>query len=167
VVEELPVGPVALAATERGIYEIVFLRGRTGESPATDDTASARAAARKHLRRCRRQLERYFAGKPTTFDVPLDLSRGTAFQQTIWRACMTIPPGETRPYGELARAAGRPGAARAVGAAMGANPVPIIVPCHRVVRSDGSLGGYGSGLPVKRALLKIEGVNTSKTSIGA
>jgi methylated-DNA-[protein]-cysteine S-methyltransferase len=101
------------------------------------------------------QLEAYFAGERTAFDVPLDL-RGTDFQQLVWRALLEIPYGETRTYGELARAVGRPNAARAVGLANGHNPVGIIVPCHRVIGADGSLTGYGGGLERKRALLALE-----------
>jgi len=101
------------------------------------------------------QLDEYFAGARTSFDVALDL-RGTPFQQDVWAQLLAIPYGETRTYGALAHALGRPGAARAVGLANGHNPVGIIVPCHRVIGSDGSLTGYGGGLDRKRALLELE-----------
>jgi methylated-DNA-[protein]-cysteine S-methyltransferase len=101
------------------------------------------------------QLEQYFAGERVEFDLPLDM-RGTDFQRNVWEALLTIPYGETRSYGEIAKQIGRPDRARAVGAANGSNPVSIIVPCHRVIGSDGSLTGYGGGLPRKRWLLDHE-----------
>jgi methylated-DNA-[protein]-cysteine S-methyltransferase len=102
-----------------------------------------------------RQLEEYFAGERTAFELPLDLE-GTRFQRAAWLALAEIPYGETVSYGEQARRLGRPHAVRAVGAANGRNPVPIVLPCHRVVGSDGSLTGFGGGLDVKRALLDHE-----------
>ena len=105
-----------------------------------------------------RQLEAYLAGKPIKFDGRLNLSAGTPFQRKVWRTLCTIPRGQTRSYAWVAKKVGKPGAARAVGAACGANPVAIVVPCHRVIASDGSLGGFGGGLPLKRRLLKLEGV---------
>ncbi len=102
------------------------------------------------------QLEEYFAGTRRDFDVPMALD-GTEFQRAVWRELTRIPYGETISYGELARRVGRPNGPRAVGQANGKNPIPIIVPCHRVVASNG-IGGYGGGLPMKRALLAVEGV---------
>jgi methylated-DNA-[protein]-cysteine S-methyltransferase len=102
------------------------------------------------------QLEEYFAGERTAFDVPLDLD-GTLFQTEVWAELARIPYGETISYGELARRVGRPSGPRAVGQANGRNPIPVIVPCHRVLASNG-IGGYGGGLPMKRALLALEGV---------
>jgi methylated-DNA-[protein]-cysteine S-methyltransferase len=102
------------------------------------------------------QLEEYFAGERHAFDVPMELD-GTGFQRDVWSELTRIPYGETISYGELARRVGRPSAPRAVGQANGRNPIPIIVPCHRVVASNG-IGGYGGGLELKRALLAIEGV---------
>ena len=101
------------------------------------------------------QLDAYFAGELTTFDVPLQLE-GTPFQREVWAALQEIPYGETWSYGQLADHIGKPGAARAVGLANGRNPVGIIVPCHRVIGADGSLTGYGGGLPRKQALLQLE-----------
>jgi methylated-DNA-[protein]-cysteine S-methyltransferase len=101
------------------------------------------------------QLEAYFAGERTEFDLALDLV-GTSFQKRVWEALLTIPYGETRSYGEIARQIGAPGAFRAVGLANGHNPIGIIVPCHRVIGSNGSLTGYGGGLDRKRALLELE-----------
>lgn len=112
-----------------------------------DRTAFSEAAA---------QLEAYFAGELTQFDVEMRLE-GTEFQLEVWAALRTIPYGQTRSYGWLARQIGRPGASRAVGAANGRNPIGIIVPCHRVIGADGSLTGYGGGLDRKRALLELEG----------
>jgi methylated-DNA-[protein]-cysteine S-methyltransferase len=102
------------------------------------------------------QLEEYFAGQRTGFDDPMELD-GTEFQQEVWRELSRIPYGETISYGELARRVGRPKGPRAVGQANGRNPIPIIVPCHRVLAGNG-IGGYGGGLPMKRALLAVEGV---------
>ena len=102
------------------------------------------------------QLEEYFAGERTDFDLPMELD-GTDFQREVWTELTRIPYGETISYGEVARRVGRPSAPRAVGQANGRNPIPVIVPCHRVVASDG-IGGYGGGLNVKRKLLAVEGV---------
>jgi methylated-DNA-[protein]-cysteine S-methyltransferase len=102
------------------------------------------------------QLEEFLAGERTEFDVPMELD-GTDFQRAVWQELQRIPYGETISYGELARRVGRPNGPRAVGQANGANPIPIIVPCHRVLASNG-IGGYGGGLPLKRALLAVEGV---------
>jgi methylated-DNA-[protein]-cysteine S-methyltransferase len=102
------------------------------------------------------QLDGYFAGERTDFDVPMELD-GTGFQREVWTELSRIPYGETISYGELARRVGRPSAPRAVGQANGRNPIPVIVPCHRVLASNG-IGGYGGGLKVKRQLLAVEGV---------
>jgi methylated-DNA-[protein]-cysteine S-methyltransferase len=103
----------------------------------------------------RRQLAEYFDGERDEFDVPLEMT-GTHFQRRVWRALRQIPYGETTTYGELARRVGRPSASRAVGLANGRNPIAVIVPCHRVIGSDGSLTGYGGGLERKRLLLELE-----------
>lgn len=105
----------------------------------------------------RGQLEEYFDGRRRVFQFPLDL-RGSAFQKDVWNAVAAIPFGRTASYGQIARLIGRPGASRAVGAANGQNPIPIVIPCHRVIGSDGSLTGYGGGLPLKRQLLALEGL---------
>ena len=155
---ESPIGRIVIAATAKGISS-VSLRPTKREIATAEGVGSSRPGAteaRGHVRRLRKQLTRYFAGKRVRFDVPLDLSRGTAFQRAVWRACARIPNGETCSYAELARMAGRPGAARAVGNAMHNNPVPIVVPCHRVIKSDGSLGGFGSGVSIKKKLLRLE-----------
>jgi methylated-DNA-[protein]-cysteine S-methyltransferase len=103
------------------------------------------------------KLQRYFNGEPIDFDEPLDPSIGTEFQRRVWSITRAIPRGWTRTYGEIAREAGSPRAARAVGQSMARNPWPVIVPCHRVVGSDGSLTGFGGGLKMKRGMLEMEG----------
>jgi len=115
-------------------------------------------ASPSFIRTFARQLQQYASGKRVRWTVPLDLAAGTAFQQAVWRALKTIPCGQTRSYGWVARRIGRPKASRAVGAACGENPIPIVVPCHRVIAGDGSIGGFGGGLPMKRRLLQAEGV---------
>jgi methylated-DNA-[protein]-cysteine S-methyltransferase len=107
------------------------------------------------LERAKQQLDEYFAGKRDDFDLPLELA-GTDFQRAVWKALTKIPFGQTRSYADIAKAIGKPSAVRAVGAANGANPVAVIVPCHRVIGSDGSLTGYGGGLPRKKWLLAHE-----------
>ncbi|MEI6083817.1 MAG: methylated-DNA--[protein]-cysteine S-methyltransferase [Verrucomicrobiota bacterium] len=128
--------------SERGICCLEFRR--SGVPAATGSFA--------------RQLKAYTAGKPIRFTIPVDLTAGTAFQQAVWRVLLKIPRGETRSYGWVAKQIGKPRATRAVGSACGANPVPIIVPCHRVIAGDGSIGGFGCGLPLKKKLLALEGV---------
>lgn len=114
------------------------------------------------LKQVSQQLAEYFAGQRSRFEVPLDLACGTAFQQSVWQALLAIPYGGTASYGEVSRRIGKPTAVRAVGAAVGRNPVSIIVPCHRVMGTDGSLTGYAGGLHRKIALLKLEGVLQEK-----
>ena len=145
-----PVGTLRLTATERGLSRL-HIGDRVpdpepGWTPASAPFTEVTA-----------QLEQYFRGERREFRLPLDL-QGTAFELSVWNALSEIPYGTTISYGELARRLGKPGASRAVGAANGRNPVAIIVPCHRVVGSNGSLTGYGGGLPVKRALLDHESV---------
>jgi len=127
----------------------------------------SRSATGAHSRSCgtfvaqfSRQLQDYARGRRVTWRVPLTLTTGTPFQRKVWRALRAIPHGETRSYAWVARKIGRPRAARAVGAACGANPVPIVIPCHRVVRTDGSLGGFSAGLTWKRRLLRLEQTHT-------
>ena len=109
----------------------------------------------KRCREVREQLEEYLAGRRTRFDLTLKPS-GTEFQRSVWRGLVEIPYGAVCGYGDLAKNIGNPGAARAVGQANGANPIPIIIPCHRVIAADGSIGGFTSGLPIKRQLLAVE-----------
>ncbi|MGH8821789.1 MAG: methylated-DNA--[protein]-cysteine S-methyltransferase, partial [Rhodoferax sp.] len=108
------------------------------------------------LVRAVQQLTEYFAGERTVFDLPLDLRGGTAFQQSVWHALLRIPRGTTTSYGAISSGLGKPAAVRAVGAAVGRNPISVIVPCHRVLGSDGSLTGYAGGLDRKVALLQLE-----------
>ncbi len=110
------------------------------------------------------KLRQYFDGQRVLFDEPLDLRGATAFQHGVWSAVRDIPYGETRSYGQIARQIGSPGAARAVGQTMAANPLPIVVPCHRVIGSDGSLRGFGGGLDLKRRLLEMERVLRGRES---
>ena len=147
-----PLGPMILAATERGLAGIWF----EGQRHLPDTTGWPHAAAHPVLVDAVAQLRDYFAGRRLQFDLPLDLQGGTAFQQSVWQALLAIPAGRTSSYGELSERVGRPTASRAVGAAVGRNPVSIVVPCHRVLGKDGSLTGYAGGLQRKGALLKLE-----------
>lgn len=148
---ETPLGPLTLAATAHGLAAALFdaQRHHPGEIGAPEQ------ADHPHLALAARELAAYFAGRSLHFTVALDAT-GTDFQHQVWQALLGIAPGQLSTYGEIAQRLGRPGAARAVGAAVGRNPVAIIVPCHRVVGSDGSLTGYAAGLPRKRALLAHE-----------
>jgi methylated-DNA-[protein]-cysteine S-methyltransferase len=145
-----PLGDILRARTDTGISHIVFQDGTTAMTPEPD--WSHNPAAFDDLTG---QLEAYFTGELTDFDLPL-APEGTPFQLTVWQALQTIPYGETISYGELAQEIGRPTASRAVGAANGRNPLPIVIPCHRVIGQDGSLTGYGGGLRFKKALLALE-----------
>src|SRR5215467_9252172 len=153
-VMESPIGPLTLASTERGLVEVHF--GEAIPPQGIIDESIHRQAIQ--------QLQEYFDGKRTVFDLPLDL-QGTPFQKAVWARLQSIPYGETCSYGEIARSMGKPGAARAVGMANHDNPVAVVVPCHRVVGSDGSLTGYAGGLDVKKRLLDIESQKNSKSSL--
>ena len=146
-----PVGSLLLAKDESGLREIRFKKDSDFDIPV-DWTRSD-----KGLADVRRQLVEYFNGTRTTFDLPL-APEGTEFQKNVWQALTQIPHGTTVTYLDIANKLGRPGSVRAVGAANGANPISIIIPCHRVIGSDGSLTGYGGGLENKKWLLKHEGV---------
>ena len=147
---ESPIGPLLLAADDSGLRQISFA---TGKHPAQPDPAWRHAPSQ--LAEPIRQLRAYFAGELETFDLPL-APQGTPFQLKIWKLLCDIPYGETISYGELAIRAGNPKASRAVGLANGSNPIPIIIPCHRVIGSNGKLTGYGGGLPIKEKLLALE-----------
>ena len=148
-----PIGVLTLVASAAGLTHVLFEGqdpvdvGLPGDLPESADNPTLEAAAA--------QLGEYFAGDRREFDLPLDL-RGTDFQVDAWWALATVPYGETRSYGEQADAIGRPGAFRAVGAANGRNPIPVILPCHRIVGADGSLTGFAGGLDTKRRLLNLE-----------
>jgi len=148
-----PIGRLSIVASPRGLLRIDF---RERESSATAARNSAGKEARRHLAAAVRQLRDYFAGRRSAFELPLDLV-GTAYQQRVWRALQGVPFGRTLSYGELAARLGAPKGARAVGRACATNPVPVVVPCHRVVDGDGALHGYGGGLWRKQRLLELEG----------
>ena len=148
---DTPLGPLTLAATARGLALAWF----DHQAHRSDEVAAPLQPEHALLRQAGREFEAYFAGRRREFGVPLDPA-GTDFQQRVWQALLQIPMGRLSSYGEIARQLGQPAAARAVGAAVGRNPIAIIVPCHRVVGSDGSLTGYAAGLPRKRALLLHE-----------
>ncbi|MBL8965660.1 MAG: bifunctional transcriptional activator/DNA repair protein Ada [Spirochaetaceae bacterium] len=157
---DTPLGPLVAAATDRGVCLLEFSDRRMLEAQARILSARiglpALPGAHPHLERLRAELAGYFAGERSSFGVPV-FAPGTPFQERVWAALRQIPPGETRSYAELARAVGDPAAVRAVARANGMNRVAILVPCHRVIGSDGGLGGYGGGLWRKRRLLEIEG----------
>ena len=154
-----PVGDLLLVADDLGLHQIRFTQGK---GAATIDEAWVRDDAA--LAEVRRQLEEYFAGTRKSFELTL-VPTGTAFQRSVWQALTEIPFGSTWSYGELAQHIGRPKAVRAVGAANGANPLPIVVPCHRVIGANGKLTGFGGGLPAKEYLLALEGVLQEKPSL--
>jgi methylated-DNA-[protein]-cysteine S-methyltransferase len=151
-----PLGELTLACSDRGLCGVWFEGQRHG--PQTQ-VMQAWQSAPDHplLQAAAAQLQAYFDGSQAAFDLPLDLSRGTAFQQAVWQALLAIAPGTHQSYGQLAARLNNPQAVRAVGAAVGRNPVSIIVPCHRVLGSTGQLTGYAGGLERKRALLLLEG----------
>ena len=156
---ESPVGTLLVAESPRGLCRIVY-----DPDPAREAERLARMHGVRVLRvpgrldRVRRQLDEYFEGKRTSFDIPLDTSGTRPFQQQVLDRLARVPYGTVTTYGALAHEAGRPRAARAVGTVMNRNPLPIVLPCHRVVGSNGSLTGYGGGLHVKEHLLRHEGV---------
>lgn len=152
-----PLGEISVALGPRGVTDLsiradlkIFLErvgARSGVVPVFDPA---------RFRQLRTELDGYFRGEPVSFSQKLDLS-GSPFEKRVWQAILKIPRGQTRSYAWVAEQAGCPGGARAAGGATGRNPVPIICPCHRVVRSDGSIGGYTGGLDIKKRLLMIEG----------
>jgi len=147
---ETPIGKLLLAGDEGGIRFISFPRGKGKISPGPKWKED-----RPFFKEAVRQLKAYFNGALKSFSLPL-APQGTPFQLAVWRALREIPYGETASYGEVAGRIGRPKASRAVGAANGANPLPIVIPCHRVIGSDGGLTGFGGGLDIKQALLDLE-----------
>lgn len=150
---DTPIGVLRLAATETGLCAVLF-----PNQELTLPSATGTPAARAHVDRSRHALERYFAGRLRQFSGLTLAPHGTPFQTSVWMALRAIPFGETRSYGDIARGIGRPKAVRAVGLANGRNPLPIIVPCHRVVGADGTLTGFGGGLSTKSWLLAHEGI---------
>lgn len=148
-----PLGAMTLAATTRGLSGVWF----DGQRHGPDASAWRIDPSHPVLREAIQQLKQYFAGQRASFNLPLDLHAGTPFQQLVWQALRGIAPGATTSYGHLSAAIGKPAAVRALGAAVGRNPVSIVVPCHRVLGADGSLTGYAGGLERKTALLSLEG----------
>ena len=162
--EQSPVGEIAVVCSERGLREVAVrprrepARGRNHSASPHAETSSSQSGTRAGAilaRQALAEIGEYLAGRRREFAIPLDLE-GSPFQVKVWKALLAIPYGETRSYGEIARAVGRPKAARAVGMANRSNPVAIIVPCHRVIAGDGSLGGYAGGLEMKTRLLRLE-----------
>ena len=156
---DTPFGPVLLSASAVGLTRIDFpgegrFAGRGPDAAAPPGTSDGGAIGL--LEEADRQLDEYFAGSRRVFDLPLDLA-GTPFQRSVWRAIAAVPWGETASYGAIAASIGAPNAYRAVGTACGANPVALVVPCHRIVGSDRGLHGFGGGLPTKDWLLDHEG----------
>jgi methylated-DNA-[protein]-cysteine S-methyltransferase len=147
---ESPVGSLLLAGSGRGLNCVSFSSGRHGVA-VNPEWTEERTLFDKPIR----QLREYFAGERKRFSLTL-IPEGTEFQRAVWSELQNIPYGETISYKELAARIARPKAVRAVGAANGANPIPIIIPCHRVIGHDGSLTGFGGGLPLKKRLLELE-----------
>jgi len=145
-----PIGPLLLVGYDDGLHQLWFVEGRRRKQPDPRWKKDA-----KPFKAVIQQLDEYFAGKREDFDLPLVLD-GTPFQLSIWRHLQKIPYGKTISYLDLAKKIGNPKAVRAVGLANGSNPIPIIVPCHRVIGSNGSLTGFGGGLPTKQKLLALE-----------
>jgi len=155
-----PFGPLLLASTPLGLVKVSL---PNYEAEETLEELAARISPRvleapARFDDARRQLDLYFEGRLHEFDLPLDWQLSKGFRRRALRAIDRIPYGKTRSYTQIARSAGNERAVRAAGTACGANPIPIVVPCHRVLRSGGALGGYGGGLPMKEALLEMEGV---------
>lgn len=148
---ESPVGALLLVADDAGLRKIYFENGRDRVRPDSSWTED-----RNYFKDTIAQLRSYFAGRLKDFDLPL-APEGTSFQLAVWERLCDIPYGATMSYGELARQVGNPRASRAVGLANGSNPIPIVIPCHRVIGSNGKLTGYGGGLPIKEKLLALEG----------
>jgi methylated-DNA-[protein]-cysteine S-methyltransferase len=147
---ESPIGPLLLAGSRHALKVIGFSRGHKAREAESDWERLD-----EPFKRVKKQLEEYFEGERRTFDVPL-APDGTDFQRAVWHALTTIPYGATRSYSDIAVHIDHPRAVRAVGAANGANPIPIIIPCHRVIGLDGSLTGFGGGIETKRWLLDLE-----------
>ncbi len=143
------VGWLELCVSDKGLRSIAFIK-----APSVPRKAQRNPVMKQLIA----ELDRYFQGEPVKFSVPIDPSDGTPFQRKVWAALAQIPYGQTESYAELAARVGNRRGARAVGGANGKNPIPIVVPCHRVIKADGSLGGYSSGTKIKKKLLKLEGI---------
>lgn len=154
-------------ATSVGVFRAEFRSGRLVALHFPDHRRRAVASKEPVARELARQLAGYLGGTRRRFDIEVDLSAGTEFQREVWRAIARIPFGKTKSYGAIAREIGKPGAARAVGSACGRNPIPVIVPCHRVRAGHNRLGGFSGGLAWKRRLLALEGVLFVENARGA
>ena len=146
---DTPIGTLLVAGDEHAVRRIEFPNKEAKPEPGWVESAKGPVGAAV------KQLREYFAGSRSEFDLPLE-PEGTAFQKSVWKRLLDIPYGATISYGELAKRVGNPNASRAVGAANGKNPIPIVIPCHRVIGASGKLTGFGGGLPVKEALLRLE-----------
>ena len=155
---DAPFGQVFLAKTSKGICRLGFRRSEDALLTDLERRAVLPEMAPAKLDHERRELEEYFAGKRRRFDVAIDLRWGSPFQRKVLEAASRIPFGACRCYSDVAKEIGRPKAQRAVGNALGSNPVAILIPCHRVVAAGGQLGGYTGGLDIKKTLMKIEGI---------
>jgi methylated-DNA-[protein]-cysteine S-methyltransferase len=155
-----PFGQLLLARTRRGLVRVGLPNQDSDELlvELAERVSPRVLEAPKELDETRRELDLYFEGRLDSFDLPLDWRLSGGFRQRVLRAINRIPYGQTRSYTEMARKAGNERAVRAAGTACGSNPIPLVVPCHRVLRTGGALGGYGGGLPMKQALLELEGV---------
>ena len=154
-----PFGPVYLARTQRGVCRVSFRRTEDDFMQELERRELLPERAASKLTREMRELEDYFSGRAKRFHVPIDLRWVTPFQRKVLDATSGVPFGEVVSYSDIARRIGNPAARRAVGGALGRNPVAIVVPCHRVVAADGSIGGYTGGLDIKRELMRIEGIS--------
>ena len=151
---------ILVAGPAGAVSHLVFLHGRAASDLIQFDTSGYTLHyAPGFLPDLQDQLRRYLTGEPVNWQVRLELSSGSPFQRMVWKELQKIPYGQIVTYGQIAARLGKPGAMRAVGGANGANPVSIIIPCHRVIAANGGLGGYGGGLEVKRALLELEGIS--------
>ncbi|MBN1481305.1 methylated-DNA--[protein]-cysteine S-methyltransferase [candidate division KSB1 bacterium] len=147
-----------LAASNQGLSVIEFERKQSFDSFKERFNGRLFEQMNDILYKVVEQLDNYFRGQPEAFNIPLDFLAGTTFQKAVWHQVRAIPYGRTKTYGQIANELGQSRAVRAVGVANGANPLPVVVPCHRVIRTNGSLGGYSGGLDIKDALLRLEGV---------
>lgn len=148
IVLDTPIGELSLTADDTGVCGVQFARVESAVDELPPDGGTLALAVA--------ELRAYFAGELVDFTVPLSVRRGSEFERAVWRQMSLVPYGETRTYGEVAAAVGDPGGARAVGVACNRNPIPVIVPCHRIVGAGGKLVGFGGGLPRKRHLLELE-----------
>lgn len=156
-----PVDSLLLVADEDSLTGVYFAGGKHPSAMGEDWIEQPRHPV---LLAAKKQLDEYFAGRRTHFDLPLS-PQGTPFQHAVWQALHGIPYGRTQSYADIARRIGKPKAVRAVGAANGANPISIVVPCHRVIGADGSLTGYGGGLPRKKKLLVLEQISADRENL--